>query len=58
MTLEFVQYLASCFVGGASIYAAIKADLARAIVIVKAEHAAEAAKLAHGRIDLHIERHH
>lgn len=56
MNLEFIQYLVSCFVGGASIYAAIKADLARAIV--KAELAAETAKIAHDRLDNHIERHH
>ena len=37
------------FVGGAAVYAAIKADLARAIVL--AEQAGEAAKEAHQRID-------
>lgn len=45
MLLQIVGY----FVGGAAVYAAIKADLARAIVL--AEQAGEAAREAHQRID-------
>lgn len=42
------------FVGGAAVYAAIRSDLTRAIVM--AEQAAESSKEAHQRIDNILER--
>lgn len=56
MTPEIILQVIGYFVGGAAVYAAIKSDLTRAIVL--AEQAGEAAKSAHGRIDLIIDRQH
>jgi hypothetical protein len=56
MNPEFIQQLVGYIIGGAAVYAAIKSDLTRAIVI--AEKAAESAGLAHNRLDHHIENNH
>ena len=49
MTYEMFMQLLGYVGAGAVVYAAIKADLARAIVL--AEQAGKAASEAHGRID-------
>jgi hypothetical protein len=56
MSPEFITQLVGYIIGGAAVYAAIKSDLTRAIVI--AEKAVESAGLAHSRIDHHIESNH
>jgi broad specificity phosphatase PhoE len=56
VTPEFLLNLAAIAAGAAGVYAAIRADLTRAIVT--AEMAAKAADQAHGRLDSHIETHH
>lgn len=55
MTEELLFQLIGYFVGGAAVYAAIKADLTRAVLL--AEQAAMNAEKAHGKIDLHINDH-
>lgn len=52
VTSEIIMQGLGYIVGGAAVYAAIKSDLTRAIVL--AEQAAEAAKGAHQRIDNYI----
>ena len=47
---EVIMQVLGYIVGGAAVYAAIKSDLARAIVL--AEQAGEAASDAHKRIDV------
>lgn len=49
MTPEMIMQVLGYFVGGAAVYAAIKSDLTRAIVM--AEMATKSASEAHGRID-------
>lgn len=56
MSVDFLLQLAMVFVGGAGVYAAIKADLTRAIIT--AERAEKDAGEAHNRLNLHIENHH
>lgn len=50
MTIDLLVQIAGYLIGGVVAYAAMKSDLARAIVL--AEQAGEAAKEAHQRIDL------
>jgi protein-L-isoaspartate O-methyltransferase len=47
--------IVAAIAAGAGVYAAIKADLTRAIVT--ADQAHQAAEKAHGRLDVHIEHH-
>lgn len=56
MSVEFVLQLIIGLGAGAGVYAAIKADLTRAIIT--AERAEKDAGEAHQRINLHIENHH
>lgn len=56
MSPDFILHLVVAIASGAGVYAAIKADLTRAIVT--AEHAKESAGQAHGRLDDHIQQHH
>ncbi len=56
MSPEFLLNLLAIAAGAAGVYAAIRADLTRAIIT--AEHAHRAAGDAHGRIDAHIQQHH
>jgi hypothetical protein len=53
MTAEFILQLLVAFSGAAGVYAAIKADLTRAIIL--AEQATVSATEAHKRINQHIE---
>lgn len=55
MSPEFLLQLAMVIAAGAGVYAAIRADLTRAIVL--AERAGEEAGQAHKRLDRHIENH-
>lgn len=55
MTPEFWLQLALAVAAGAGVYAAIKADLTRAIT--KAEQALIGSSKAHDRLDAHIENH-
>jgi hypothetical protein len=56
MSADFLLNLVAIAAGAAGVYAAIRADLTRAIIT--AEHAHKAAGEAHGRLDLHIQQHH
>ena len=56
MTPDFLLQLALAIGSGCAVYAGIKTDLARSIVI--AEQAKEDAKNAHQRIDDHVDKHH
>lgn len=56
MSPEFLLQLVTAVAAAAGVYAAIRSDLSRAIVT--AEHAREAAKAAHGRLDVHIQQQH
>lgn len=49
MSTDMLLQILGYFVGGAAVYAAIKADLARAIAL--AEQAVDASSKAHRRID-------
>lgn len=56
MTPDALLNLMGIIAGAAGVYAAIRADLTRAIVT--AEHASKAADEAHGRLDVHIQQLH
>jgi hypothetical protein len=56
VTPEFLIQLLVVFAGAAGVYAAIKADLTRAIVM--AELAIKEAGGAHDRLSSHLEKHH
>jgi len=56
MTPDFLLNLLAVVAGAAGVYAAIKADLTKAIIT--AERAEKDAGEAHQRINLHIENHH
>ena len=56
MTIDFILQLLIGLGGAAGVYAAIKADLARAIIT--AERAEKDAGEAHHRINSHIDLHH
>lgn len=56
MSPEFLLQILMAVAAGAGVYAAIRADLTRAIVL--AERAAEVADSAHERITHHVEVHH
>lgn len=56
MSAEFILQLVLSAAAGAGIYAAIRADLTRAIIT--AERAEKDAGEAHQRLNLHIENHH
>lgn len=56
MSPDFLLQLVVAIAAAAGVYAAIRADLTRAIVT--ADHAREAAKAAHGRLDVHIQQQH
>jgi hypothetical protein len=55
VTPEFLLQLVIAVAAGAGVYAAIRADLTRAIVL--AEKAGEEAGEAHKRLDRHMENH-
>lgn len=55
MSLDFLNSLLGYIIGGAALYAAIKSDLTRAIVV--AEQAGKDAEKAHERLDNHISEH-
>ncbi len=56
MGAEFFLHLMMAFGAAAGVYAAIKADLTRAIVI--AEQASKSAECAHTRLSEHVDHHH
>lgn len=55
MTPEFLLQLVTIVAAAAGVYAAIRSDLTRAIVL--AEQASDEAGEAHKRLDRHIENH-
>lgn len=56
MNPDFVLNLIAIAAAAAGVYAAIRADLTRAIITAELAH--KAAGEAHGRLDTHIQQHH